>query len=402
MSDNEEVLIRIKNLESSVRDLRIRNNFLQERCLMYQKLFADFVFFNMYTNSNECIDYGEIFDTATIMMINKDMQSITDDDSMYKKIFSILFRVDVIPFEYTKKELNFDVACLLCVKDPYESIKMYIEAKKKNKPVIYAEGGFISSILPMSKNGYPKEYRQTHSILIDTNCMYTDARHVSDLEYMLNTIEVTESQIERAKNNIKSLLKHKISKYNNQPIKDINIGNKNKKVLVIDQVWSDTAISLGLATDDTFQYMLDCAIMENPNTDIIVKTHPETNGTFYKTHFDMNKSDIYIIDYDINPYCLLENVDKVYVCTSQLGLEAVMCGKEVHTFGMPFYGGWGLTHDRLKCDRRTKKRSLEELFYIVYIMYTHYVSYKTNSRCQIEQCIDEMIELREKFNKVSV
>jgi capsular polysaccharide export protein len=30
-----------------------------------------------------------------------------------------------------------------------------------------------------------------------------------------------------------------------------------------------------------------------------------------------------------------------------MGFEALLWGRPVHCFGMPFYAGWGLTHDRL-------------------------------------------------------
>lgn len=121
--------------------------------------------------------------------------------------------------------------------------------------------------------------------------------------------------------------------------------------------------------------MLSKAISENPGCDILVKTHPDTmtgnaGGYYQKT----NDSRIIKVTFPINPYSLLEIVDKVYVCCTQFGLEALLAGKEVHTFGMPIYAGWGLTIDDLKLPRRINKRTLEELFYIFYCMYTYWVN----------------------------
>ena len=99
----------------------------------------------------------------------------------------------------------------------------------------------------------------------------------------------------------------------------------------------------------------------------------------------------------INPIALLKKVDKVYVCTSQLGFEALMCGKEVHVFGMPFYAGRGLTQDRLNCPRRTHKRTLEEVFYIAYILYARYVNPATQSRCEIEEAMNYLLALRKEY-----
>ena len=76
-----------------------------------------------------------------------------------------------------------------------------------------------------------------------------------------------------------------------------------------------------------------------------------------------------------------------------------MCGKEVHTFGMPFYAGWGLTKDYIKCERRTNKRILEEIFYIAYIMKTKYVNPEKKCPCEIEEAINCIIKSRnEHFN----
>ena len=100
---------------------------------------------------------------------------------------------------------------------------------------------------------------------------------------------------------------------------------------------------------------------------------------------------------EINPISLPEIVDKVYVCTSQLGFEALMMGKEVHVFGMPFYAGYGLTIDYQKCERRKNNRTLEEIFYITYINYSYYVNPEKEERCEIEEAIDYLIKLRREY-----
>ena len=40
------------------------------------------------------------------------------------------------------------------------------------------------------------------------------------------------------------------------------------------------------------------------------------------------------------PLSFVEAFDEVYVATSQMGFEALLMGKVVHTFGAPFYAGW--------------------------------------------------------------
>ena len=62
---------------------------------------------------------------------------------------------------------------------------------------------------------------------------------------------------------------------------------------------------------------------------------------------------------------------KLMLCTQsppQMGFEALLLGKEVHCFGMPFYAGWGATHDRLTCPREGKRRTAEEIFAAAYML----------------------------------
>ncbi|MFD2271011.1 hypothetical protein ACFS07_07420 [Undibacterium arcticum] len=43
----------------------------------------------------------------------------------------------------------------------------------------------------------------------------------------------------------------------------------------------------------------------------------------------------------INPLSLIEQMNRVYVVTSTMGFEALVAGKPVTVFGMPWYAGWG-------------------------------------------------------------
>lgn len=204
----------------------------------------------------------------------------------------------------------------------------------------------------------------------------------------------------RAKKCIEKIISTHLSKYNNQPIFEPQIGRKGvKKVLVVDQSYGDMSISRGWGSEEAFRLMLEQARNENPDADIIVKTHPDTiSGTRGGYYTGLAQHDnIYPMTEPINPISLIKYCDKVYVCTTQFGFEALMCGKEVHVFGMPFYAGWGLTHDRQKCERRTNTRTLEEVFYIAYIMYSYYVNPDKKCRCEIEEAMDYLLKLRDEY-----
>ena len=281
-----------------------------------------------------------------------------------------------------------------------DNIKILLHIVISKQNYAFAEMGFIHRIAYPSNK---EKYSQGCSFMFDDLAPYYDARFPNRLEQMLNdkNIVVTDEQKQRARKCIDKIVETHLTKYNHQPIFTPEIGQEGrKKILVVDQTYGDMSISKGLADDNTFKTMLNSAIKENPNADIIVKTHPDTiagSGGYYK---GLKAHDnIYTQTEPINPISLIKYVDKVYVCSTQLGFEALMCGKEVHVFGMPFYAGWGLTIDRQKCDRRTNKRSLEEIFYIAYIMYSYYVNPEKQCRCEIEEAMDYLLKLREEYFK---
>ena len=288
------------------------------------------------------------------------------------------------------------------------TIEKITTAIKKNKRIIFAEDGFLRSILTYAKQLPADEicYQGAASYIIDDLTFYFDATRQSRMEIILNSdYEISKEEIIRVKSLINKILKLKISKYNSQPIYTPKVGaDGRKKILVVDQSYNDYSILKGMADKSTFENMLKTAIDENPGSDIIIKTHPDSIGVnslkplnYYKNINE--EKNIYKITEEINPICLMESVDKVYAVTSQLGFEALMAKKEVHTFGMPFYAGWGLTIDRLNCSRRKRKRTLEEIFYIAYILMSIYINPKTNKPCEIEDAIDYLAEYRELYFK---
>lgn len=282
-----------------------------------------------------------------------------------------------------------------------ENLQVFKDAIFYDRPLFVAEDGFLRSIDTWANQKASLSERMGISFVFDSVVPYYDARYVSFLESMLNdkNLIIKEKEKERARKCINKILDTHLTKYNHQPIFTPSIGRKGvKKVLVVDQSYGDMSIYKGLATNSTFDTMLQTAIKENPNADIIVKIHPDTiagAGGYYSNLKEENN--IFIQKDPINPISLLKYVDKVYVCTSQLGFEALMCGKEVCVFGMPFYAGWGLTKDHQTLERRNNKRSLEELFFITYIMYSFYVNPIKKASCEIEEAMDYLLNVRRDY-----
>lgn len=308
-----------------------------------------------------------------------------------------------LEFENSRKPLVFPdyifLFTVLCTQENYELLEY---ASLNEIPVIITEDGFLKSADTNANQKAPLKYRQGISYTFETKAPYFDANRSSRLELMLNdeNLNFSSDQILRAKRLIKKIVDSRLTKYNHQPIYTPSIGrNGVKKVLVVDQSATDMSVVLGRLNEFSFKKMLKTAIADNPDADIIVKIHPDVLAKKRQGFFGNLKEhdNVYIQSEAINPISLIQYVDKVYVGSSQLGFEALMCGKEVHVFGVPFYAGWGLTVDYMTCSRRTRKRSLEEIFYIAYILYTAYVDPIKKKKIEIEEAIEFLLSLREEY-----
>ncbi|MBM96158.1 MAG: hypothetical protein CMI09_09985 [Oceanospirillaceae bacterium] len=227
---------------------------------------------------------------------------------------------------------------------------------------IIIEDGFIRSI-ETGLQGSP-----ALSITVDDVTAYYDAINCSRLEQRMQSDHLLSHDcIERAKRCISMLREFKITKYNHAPYVDsLNLGSNDNKVLVVDQRFGDMSVERGMADLKSFEKMLVRAIQDNPESDIVVKLHPDaliSGKNSYLDGFEFIKEidRVIIVDFNINPHVLFEKCSKVYVVTSGMGFEAAISGCEVHCFGVPYYSGWGVTVDYVDFPRRTRERTLEDV-----------------------------------------
>lgn len=248
-------------------------------------------------------------------------------------------------------------------------------AVARGKPSLSLEFGFISC------PGLPIHQSPGHSIIVCPDVIYFDATQPTTLENKLNsdTYQLDETQEARARACIDEIVNLRLTKYNHAPQIDLRPrfpDNGRKRVLLVDQRFGDRAVGFGLGGEATFRRMWETALAL-PDHDIILKLHPDAISGKYGSYLgrlvqDTPPPNVTLLDFDINPFCLFEVVDKVFICSSQLGLEALMAGCEVHCFGMPFYAGWGLTVDHIAVPRRHRSRSIEEVFHLFYIDHSRY------------------------------
>jgi capsule polysaccharide export protein KpsC/LpsZ len=260
------------------------------------------------------------------------------------------------------------------------------------RPRVVVEDGFIRS-LDIGLSGEP-----ALSIIIDDTTAYYDAgSRPSRLERLLQDgASLTRAEQTRASRVMKQIVSARVSKYNHAPDMPVQLGTEGRpKILLIDQRFGDQSIVAGLADETTFERMLTDAIQQYPDHDIIIKQHPDAIKGGKSSYYSDERlkalqyvKHVYPINFDINPYALFAIVDKIFVATSGMGFEALMAGKEVHCYGVPFYAGWGLTIDHQDFPRRSRKRALKDVFHFAYIESSRYYQPELARVCEIEELVD--------------
>lgn len=256
---------------------------------------------------------------------------------------------------------------------------------------IALEDGFVRS-LGLGVMGYPP-----FSVVYDDIGIYYDTTRRSRLEQLILSANFSATELRQAEQAAHLIVHHQLSKYNHNLDYVAYEPKTTERVLIVDQTFGDMAVKYGWASELHFKQMLDTAIRENPSAEIWVKTHPDViscKKKGYLTDLHSYGSQIRLFAEDVNPISLLSQVDKVYCVTSQMGFEALLLGKKVVTFGIPWFAGWGITDDRhpdidiLKLEQRRKNRSFIQLFAAAYLQYSRYINPYTGKVGTIFDVID--------------
>jgi capsular polysaccharide export protein len=240
----------------------------------------------------------------------------------------------------------------------------------KTVEVIRLEDGFIRS------RGLGIKLTPPISLVADRSGIYYDATEPSDLENLLNFFDFPQKLLERAGRLRTLLVERKITKYNlserswKPPSLDREI------VVVPGQVETDKSIKYGSPKITTNLELLKKVREDFPNAYVVYKPHPDVVAKLRKGEYEERRLREYCDEVCIgcSSVDLIEYSDWVATLTSLFGFEALIRGKRVKTYGIPFYAGWGLTEDYLVCKRRKRKRSLDELVAAAIILYPMYKS----------------------------
>jgi len=267
-------------------------------------------------------------------------------------------------------------------------------AQRHGLPYLALEDGFLRSVR-LGNQDPPL------SLIVDDLGVYYDATHPSRLETLIRC-PPSETERARARSLRAAWCAARVSKYNH--LRERRTPPPSPAVLVVDQTFGDPAIAHGLADPRSFQRLLEAALDEHPEATILVKIHPDVFAGRKRGHFDPERlarlERVRVLRRNLHPVSLLEQVEAVYTVTSQLGFEALLWGRRVRVFGMPFYAGWGLTEDELPAPERRARVDLESLIQGALIRAPRYLDPETGERCEVERLLEWMglqRSMRERF-----
>lgn len=250
------------------------------------------------------------------------------------------------------------------------------------------EDGFIRSA------GLGAECIPPLSVVVDRSGIYFDPSRASDLEMLLEAGEFPPELIERARRLRTLIVQSGISKYEAgaSPLERRETGKR--QLLVVGQVEDDRAVIRGKGPATNIA-LLERVRAENPDAHLIYKAHPDVLAGHRKGAIATERC-LAVAD-EIAPAApiasLIDLVDEVHVNTSLAGFEALLRGKPVTTYGVPFYAGWGLTHDLGPVPgRRSRRRTLDELVAAALLLYPRYLDPLTRLPCPPEVLVRRLTE----------
>ncbi len=206
------------------------------------------------------------------------------------------------------------------------------------------------------------------SLVLDDLGLYSDASAPSRLEQLIASGPADPA---RARRLIRSWRDHGLSKITRLPACTVPL--PPRYVLVLDQLVGDASVAGGLAYPGSFDRMLQAARIEFPGLPIVLKTHPDTALRGRRSHFD--------------PARVQRVVAVTEACDPAPLFEALLHGRPVRTFGMPFYAGWGLTTDDLAPPARRTSATLEALVHAALVDYARYIDPDTGRPTTVEATI---------------
>jgi capsular polysaccharide export protein len=254
------------------------------------------------------------------------------------------------------------------------------EFERKNISILEVEDGFLRS------RGLGADCIPPLSITVDRLGAHFDPSRPSELEVLLQDSSFDRPILERARELRRLIVEAGIGKYE-RGTTVLERRNERRHILVPGQVEDDRAVIAGGCGLVSNLDLLSRVREQAPDAHILYKPHPDVLAGHRRGSLDdlecLQFADEIVGELPIAS--LIDLADEIHVNTSLAGFEALLRGKQVTTYGVPFYAGWGLTRDLGPVpDRRTARRTIDELVAATLLLYPRYFDPATGLPCPAE------------------
>ncbi len=242
------------------------------------------------------------------------------------------------------------------------------------------EDGFLRS------RGLGSDFTPALSAVLDGTGVHHDPAGPSDLERLIQA-GASPGDRARAAALRTRITRAGLSKYNLGGAAPPDWPRDRERILVVGQVEDDRSVLRGCGAIRTNAALLTAVRAARPHAFLIWRDHPDVRagnrvgalGAEAERLADARADDL-----DVS--ACLDACDALATLTSLAGFEALMRGKQVMTFGRPFYAGWGLTEDVLTIPRRTARPTLDDLVAAALIHHPLYVA-PNGLPCEVEDLV---------------
>lgn len=259
--------------------------------------------------------------------------------------------------------------------------KVLSDLQETGSPIIEVEDGFLRS------RGLGADCIPPLSITVDRLGAHFDPSQPSELENLIERGGFDEDLLVRAKELRALIVEGGIGKYEQGGAPLERRVADRRHILVPGQVEDDRAVQTGGCGLTSNLELLKRVREQAPEAYILYKPHPDVlaghrRGTI-PDRACLEFADEVVGELPIAS--LIDMADEVHVNTSLAGFEALLRGKKVVTYGVPFYAGWGLTSDLGPVPvRRTARRTIDELVAATLLIYPRYLDPVSGLPCPAE------------------
>jgi capsular polysaccharide export protein len=273
---------------------------------------------------------------------------------------------------------NGRVACPVALADDGEMRNLCAAA---NVPLLRVDRGFLRDGTP--GNGEKTFLPMPASLLLDGEGRHDDPSRPSGLEILLEHAPLSEELLLRARALRAALADNGLTPPAPRPPLPPRTADSRCPTLVPGQPEADYRTDFRRPAWTGNADLLRAVRAARPDARIIYLSPPDETGR--------DGAECAALSDEVFPFpalpSIFSQIREVHTFSSLTGFEALLRNLPVHTYGGPFYAGWGLTADATDFPRRSRALSLDGLAAAALILWPVYFDWHSRMFCGPEDIL---------------